>query len=511
MGKRMTLFLVVLAGVMLLAVPTATALTIGLTSITPRAGSAGTSVECTIFGSFVTGAGADAPLFSLFQKGATTLNGSTTAWDTLAGTWARATFVLPTGAAPGAYDLRAVQSVGIPAPASYLATPLSGAFTVSAPAPLISSLSPTSVVAGSGDLTLQVNGDHFVNSTRFYAGSSVRWNGATLVTTYNWGKWLTAVVPAAMLTTPGTATVTVRNVSDGTLSNAAIFTISGPLPFLTALSPTSVWAGYVKDDVVLTVTGGNFANGARIALNGSDKTATTFVSATQLTVPLVAADMAGAGTLTVSVKNPPFPPGTPSVGGLPLAVQAETTDPTVTISGADSAWHNAPVALTFGAADSQSGVQTLQYMAPPAVSAWTGGSAYTVPTAAQGAISVSVQALDWCNRAGTASATVNIDTTKPKTKTLGSVSVKKGATATLTYRVEEPSGLSPRADVVIKVMKSDGSQAKKLTLDEVKVNGDRTARFTCNLKKGTYTWNVYATDLAGNTQANVAQAKLTVK
>jgi hypothetical protein len=511
MGKRMTLFLVVLAGVMLLAVPTATALTIGLTSITPRAGSAGTSVECTIFGSFVTGAGADAPLFSLFQKGATTLNGSTTAWDTLAGTWARATFVLPTGAAPGAYDLRAVQSVGIPAPASYLATPLSGAFTVSAPAPLISSLSPTSVVAGSGDLTLQVNGDHFVNSTRFYAGSSVRWNGATLVTTYNWGKWLTAVVPAAMLSTPGTAAVTVRNVSDGTLSNAAIFTISGPLPLLTALSPTSLWAGYVKDDVVLTVTGGNFANGARIALNGSEKTATTFVSATQLTVPLVAADMASAGTLTVSVKNPPFPPGAPSVGGLPLAVQAETTDPTVSISGADSAWHNAPVALTFSATDAQSGVQKVQYMAPPTVGSWTDGTSYTVPTSAQGAITVSVQALDWCNKVGTASATVNIDTTKPKTATHGGETVQQGKGARLDYSASEPSNLSPKANVVIKIERNNGSTAQTIRKNNVAMNAKHTAYFTCNLAKGTYTWYVYATDLAGNSQANVAHAKLTVK
>jgi len=42
------------------------------------------------------------------------------------------------------------------------------------------------------------------------------------------------------------------------------------------------------------------------------------------------------------------------------------------------------------------------------------------------------------------------------------------------------------------------------------MNRDRVAGFTCNLKKGTYTWEVYATDLAGNTQANVATAQLHV-
>jgi hypothetical protein len=509
MGKRMTLILVVLAGVMPLAAADAVALTVGLTGITPRNGSAGSSVECTLSGSFITGSGANAPLFSLVKRGATGINGTTIAWDALAGTWARATFALPAGADPGLYDLRASQTVGVPAPASYLAT-LTGAFTVSAPAPLISSLSPSSVAAGSGDLTLQVNGDYFVNSSRFYAGSSVRWNGAAVVTTYNWAKWLTAVVPAALLTSPGTATVTVRNVSDGTASNAAIFTISGPPPILTALSPSSAWAGY-EDDIVLTVTGSNFVNGAHIVLNGADKTGTTFVSATQLSVPLVAADIATAASVTVSVKNPPFPPGSPSAGGLPLTVLAETTAPTVSIAGADTGWYNAPVQLTFTATDVQSGVQKIQYMAPPGVPAWTDGTSYTVPTAAQGAVTVSVQALDWCNKVGAAGATVNIDTTQPGTQTLGNATVKKGSTAKLKYRVSEPSGLSPKADVVIKVMKSNGSQAKKLTIDGAKVNADRTASFTCNLAKGTYTWNVYATDLAGNTQANVARAKLTVK
>jgi hypothetical protein len=382
-------------------------------------------------------------------------------------------------------------------------------FNVAALPPTISALSPSSTAAGGPAFSLGVTGWNFVTGPY---GAVVRWNSTDLATVRDSSTHLTATVPASLITTVGTATITVRNGPGGyQVSNGLTFTVVYPTPVMGAISPTSVWAGYVKNDVVLTVTGSNFINGARIVLSGGEKTGTTFVGATQLTVPLAAADIAAAGTLMVSVKNPPFPPGYPSAGALPLTVQAESTTPMVTISGADTAWHNAPVPLTFTATDAQSGVQKVQYMAPPTVGSWTDGTSYTVPTSAQGAITVSVQALDWCNKVGTASATVNIDTTKPKTKTLGSVSVKKGATAKLTYRVEEPSGLSPRADVVIKVLKSDGSQAKKLTLDDVKVNGDRTARFTCNLKKGTYTWNVYATDLAGNTQANVAQAKLTVK
>ncbi len=296
-----------------------------------------------------------------------------------------------------------------------------------------------------------------------------------------------------------------------TLGNAFTVTAAPP-PTMGTINPTSVWAGCVRTDVVLTVTGTNFVSGSRIVINGGETTSTAFVSATQLTVPLTPAHMAApVPTLMVTVRNPPFPPGTSSAGGLPITVAPETTTPTVTINGADDAWHNSPVALTFTASDSQSGVQKIQYMAPPGVAAWTDGSSYTVPIASQGAVQVSVQALDWCNKVGTAQATVKIDTTKPETEALGNVSVKKGKTAKLKYRIGEPAGLSPTADVVIKIKRGNGSTAKTVTKDDVQVNESQTASFKCNLKKGTYTWYVYATDLAGNTQENVAQAKLTVK
>jgi hypothetical protein len=190
---------------------------------------------------------------------------------------------------------------------------------------------------------------------------------------------------------------------------------------------------------------------------------------------------------------------------------AETTDPTVTIGGADSAWHKTPVALTFTALDGQSGVQKVQYQSPPAVSSWTDGAAYTVPTTTEGPIAVSVQALDWCNRIGTASATVNIDTTKPETEALNNASVKRRKTANLKFRVSEPANLSPSAKVVIKVKRRNGTTAKTITIAAAPMNAQQTASFKCTLAKGTYKWYVYATDLARNTQDNVAQATLKVK
>ena len=373
-------------------------------------------------------------------------------------------------------------------------------------------------MAGSGDLTLTVYGNYFISSTiPFPRHSHVLFNGVDVPTTYNSTTVLTATIPAVALATAGTAQLTVHNpsifaIDPGAYSLPYAFTITSPAPVLTSLSPTSVWAGYVRNDIVLTVNGGNFLAGAHIFLGDGEKTGTTFVNASQLTVPLVAADISTPTTLTVSVKNPPFPPGTPSAGALLLPVQAETTDPVVTINGADSGWHNVAVPLAFSATDTQSGVQAVQFRCPPAVPSWTNEVTYTVPTTTQGSVIVEAQALDWCNRVGTTSATVNIDTTQPTTDALNAVSVKRNKTAKLKFRITEPTNLSPTAQVVLKVKAVKGGRTVKTkTIPDATMNSVRMYSFKVTLKKGSYKWYVYATDLAGNTQANVANAKFTVK
>lgn len=520
MGKRFVLLFVCVAAVMALTAPAALA-AISLTGMSPNYGADGTTVTCTVSGTFwveTLFVDALAPTFKLVN-GATTIDGTTTGWDD---TSASVTFTLPASAPQGSYELDAAQSHKPKAVILYSKdlTALADAFYVY-DTPVITSINPTSVAVGSADLALTVNGSSFYTSGLLLGYRSVvRFNGEGLTTTLVTPTQLTATVPAAKLATAGTASITVFNRPGvllpggfgGVSSNAVTLTIGSPAPTVTAISPTSVWAGSVKPDVLLTVTGTNFVNGSRIVVSGGDKAGTTFVSATQLTALLTPAEMALPGpSLMISVKNPPFPPGTSSAGGLPLALQPETTTPSVTIGGADGAWHKNPVPLTFTATDAESGVQKVQYMASPGVAAWTDGTSYTVPTTNQGAIQVSVQALDWCNKVGTAQATVYIDTTQPETETLNDPSVKKGKTAKLKYRINEPAGLSQTADVTIKIKRKSGSTAKTLTYDDVPMNTDQTASFKCTLSKGTYTWYVYAVDLAGNKQGNVAQAKLTSK
>src|SRR5439155_21966288 len=74
-----------------------------------------------------------------------------------------------------------------------------------------------------------------------------------------------------------------------------------PPPTLTSLTPSTTTAGSAA--FTLTADGNNFVSGATVLWNGAART-TTFVSATLLTASTPAADIAAAGSASVSVRNP---------------------------------------------------------------------------------------------------------------------------------------------------------------------------------------------------------------
>ena len=284
-----------------------------------------------------------------------------------------------------------------------------------------------------------------------------------------------------------------------------------PPPAISSIEPAQVWAGYVKNNVVLVVHGTGFLDGARVTFGGMPKIATTFVSATELSLPLVSADIAVPKTIAVGVDNPMG--GASSASTLPLAVVPETTTPVVSIGGAGAGWwFNAPVTLTFQAVDSQSGVQRIEYMAPPGMTDWVVGTSYTVPVTKQGSVTVHAQALDWCNNAGTATVKVGIDTTPPQAQILSDpVTVKKYADATIEYRVKEPQYLSPSATVVFRVRTLNGTIRKTITIDAAPMNKITELKLTCPWNPGTYSLDMSATDLAGNIQLKRAKLKVKVE
>ena len=191
-----------------------------------------------------------------------------------------------TAAPPGPYLLFILNGSGVPSVASIVQV---------GSGPTLTSLSPTSAAAGGAAFTLTVNGGNFVS------GSVVRWNGANRTTTFGSPTQLTAAITAADIAAAGSASVTVQN-PGGAVSNALTFTITGAsTPTLTSLSPGSAAAG--GPAFTLTVNGSNFVSGSVVRWNGANRT-TTFVSATQLTAAITAADIAPAGTASVTVQNP---------------------------------------------------------------------------------------------------------------------------------------------------------------------------------------------------------------
>ncbi len=201
-----------------------------------------------------------------------------------------------------------------PSPGGGTSSPLT--FTINNPVPVLGALVQTSAIAGTAGFTLTVNGTSFVN------GAVVQWNGVALVTTFVSATQLMAAVPAGDIATGGTASVTVANPAPGGGSSAALtFTINDPVPTLGTLSQTTASAGSAA--FVLTLTGTNFVGSTVVNWNGVPL-ATTFVSATQVTAMVPAADLLAGATISVTVFNPL--PG----GGTSVAITLTVTDFSVT-------------------------------------------------------------------------------------------------------------------------------------------------------------------------------------
>lgn len=192
------------------------------------------------------------------------------------------------------------------------------------PLPMLTSVSPTSALAGSAAFTLTANGAAFVSA------STVHWNGASRPTTFVSSTQLTAAISAGDIANAGTVQITVVSPGPGGGTSSAIaFTINPvvPVPTITSLDPPGVVAGRPSFDLV--VSGSGFVQGSTLKWNGADR-ATTFVSATQVKATIAAADVATPGSVLVTVTNPAPNGGTsnsltfavivPPTPGLPLAV-----------------------------------------------------------------------------------------------------------------------------------------------------------------------------------------------
>jgi hypothetical protein len=162
--------------------------------------------------------------------------------------------------------------------------------------PYVGGVTPQSVEAGGGALTLTIDGAGFV------VGSVVQLNGSARPTTFVSNARLTANVAAADIASAGASQVTVVNPAPGGgVSDAVTLTVNNPAPAISSLSPASAFAGGAG--LTLTVNGAGFNNSSVVRLSNSDR-ATTFVSPTQLTAAVTQADLAAPSDFAVTVFNP---------------------------------------------------------------------------------------------------------------------------------------------------------------------------------------------------------------
>jgi hypothetical protein len=187
------------------------------------------------------------------------------------------------------------------------------------PPPASISISPTSAAAGSASFTLTITGSNFTFTDAAHKLNKVIWSASgtrtSLQGTFVNNSKLTAIIPAALLTTPGTVQVHVEIWDeDGPESTSAsvVFSVNAPVPgtpSISSIAPTSVTVG--SPDLTLTITGSNFVHdlrayhsGVNWTANGRDTfLASTFVSGTQLTAVIPAALMSSVVTAKVTVAT----------------------------------------------------------------------------------------------------------------------------------------------------------------------------------------------------------------
>jgi hypothetical protein len=173
--------------------------------------------------------------------------------------------------------------------------------TTNIPTPVIGTISPDSVTAGSEAFTLFISGTGFETNTVGFLDGTSRPSKFNMVT----GQIEMSITAADVAVADSSAQVTVANPLPGGTSNAltlVVNPIANGAPTITGFNPPSATAGTMGPFAV-SVAGTGFVQTSVVNWNGSPR-ATTFVSSSQLMVNFTTQDLATAGSGSVSVSNP---------------------------------------------------------------------------------------------------------------------------------------------------------------------------------------------------------------
>lgn len=201
-------------------------------------------------------------------------------------------------------------------------------------------------------------------------------------------------------------------------------------------------------------------------------------------------------SFTVTVLAPPTPV---SACGHPFAPDAS------------SGWLNTAQQLTIAAAGGSGAERTIHYTLDGGATWSTStGATVDVPVATEGAHHVQFYASDSLATEDLHDAGwVNVDTVKPWTTAARAV-VRRGAKVTLRFRVNDGVPGCGSAAVKLQIRKR-AKVVKTIALGTRQAGVALTWRYRARLGRGTYTWRVLATDLAGNASVQMTAARLVVR
>jgi hypothetical protein len=195
-------------------------------------------------------------------------------------------------------------------------------------------------------------------------------------------------------------------------------------------------------------------------------------------------------------------------------VKIDTRPPVVTASGPFDYWVTGSPTVSFAANDVGSGIGGIIYSLDGAPALPVGDDGTVVVSGADGQHTITYWADDNCvdlaNTSAVQTASIDLDSTPPVVASLNNVTVTRGKKASFRYSVHD--ALSQDCWVEIQISKK-GKLVKRVEVGQRPSGSSapQTARWTCKLARGTYTWKATAVDMPGNTGFSPKAMKLVVK
>jgi hypothetical protein len=177
---------------------------------------------------------------------------------------------------------------------------------VASGAPVVTSMNPSTAIAGAAGLLLNLTGTGFVSQSTVFV------NNANRTTTYISSTSLQADLDSTDLLTPGPVSIKVVNPQPGGGGSTPVsLNVLTANPTISAVAPTSVLAGATAAD--LSITGTGFLNQYSYVTMNQQQVTTTIAGSTSAAVALTADELVNAGVYQIQVVNKPPGGGTSNI------------------------------------------------------------------------------------------------------------------------------------------------------------------------------------------------------